>query len=73
MLNIRDSRVEVEEGKLPAYSISGGKAIAQQLIGTDDPHETAEAGKLRIRGDARRLIGILFPRRDPVLSFADRF
>ena len=73
VLRIRDGRVEVEEGAAPTHSIRGGQAIAQLLLGTDEAEETVEAGGLRVRGDARRLLPVLFPRRDPVLSFADRF
>ena len=72
-LRIRDGRVAVEEGASPAHGIRGGHAIAQLLLGTDEPGETVESGGLRVRGDARRLLPVLFPRRDPVLSFADRF
>ena len=73
VLRIRDGEVEVEEGESSPHRISGAHAIAQLLLGTDAPEETVAAGGLRVRGDARRLLPVLFPRRDPVLSFADRF
>ncbi len=72
-LVIRGGRVSVEEGGVSKHALSGGHAMAQLLLGTDEPGVTVESGGLRLRGDAKRLVPVLFPARDPVLSFADRF
>jgi predicted acetyltransferase len=54
-------------------TIKGGEEIAQLLIGTHSPAEIVESGRTRVTGDAKDLIGILFPEKHPVLSAWDYF
>jgi hypothetical protein len=72
--------VRINQGKiqlLPAApspdSISGGEAIALLLFGTDDPQETVDAGRIRLRGQAKVLVPVLFPNEHPALSVWDSF
>ncbi|MCK4275421.1 MAG: hypothetical protein KAX78_02840, partial [Phycisphaerae bacterium] len=53
--------------------IRGGEHIAQLLIGTDEPDEIIEAGRIRLTGDARKLIEVLFGHQHPMLSAPDGF
>ena len=53
--------------------IRGGEHIAQLLIGTDEPGEIIEAGRIRLTGDARKLIEVLFGHQHPMLSAPDAF
>jgi hypothetical protein len=54
-------------------SIRGGDHIAQLLIGTDDPGELVESAGMRLRGEAGRLLPVLFPDQHPQLHVADRY
>jgi hypothetical protein len=83
-LLLDDSReavtIRVNQGKielLPAApspnSISGNEAIVQLMFGTDDPEETVDTGRIRLRGQAKVLVPILFPNESPALSAWDRF
>jgi len=54
-------------------AIKGGEEIAQLLIGTHSPAEIVEAAGTNVTGDAKDLIGILFPEKHPVLSAWDYF
>ena len=53
--------------------IRGGDEIARLLIGSDDPDEVIEVGKIKLSGDARELAAILFPNQHPSLGTWDRF
>ena len=57
----------------PKHAIRGGDEIAQLLIGTDEPDEIVAAAGMRLRGDARQLARVLFPRQHPMLCQCDRF
>ncbi|MFB3893831.1 MAG: GNAT family N-acetyltransferase [Phycisphaerae bacterium] len=72
--------VKVEAGAAAApaaakhrHAIRGGDHVAQLLIGTDEPLETARTGGMKLTGDARQLAEVLFPRQYPMLAGADRF
>lgn len=54
-------------------AIRGGHEVAQLLIGTDEPMEVCEAGKIRLSGDAARLVSVLFPNQHPQLHQLDRY
>ena len=74
VLAIHRGKVSVAENERTApHGLRGGDAIAQLLLGTDDPHETAAAGGIRLRGDGRRLLGVLFPSQHPQLGPWDHF
>jgi hypothetical protein len=47
--------------------------VARLLLGSDAPLEVCDAGKLRLTGDAARLVPVLFPAQHPQLTLADRF
>jgi predicted N-acetyltransferase YhbS len=55
------------------HSIRGGDEIAQLLIGTDESEEVIEAGKIKLTGDAKSLMKILFPNQHPNLGAWDRY
>jgi hypothetical protein len=72
-LRIKQGNIELLSGTWSENSISGGEAIVQLLFGTDEPQETIDAGGIRLRGQAKFLIPVLFPNQHPALSFWDRF
>ena len=55
------------------HAVRGGDEIAQLLIGTDDPHEIADAAGTRLRGRAKQLIDVLLPNQHPILAEWDQF
>jgi len=67
------SHVRVETGGRSKHAIRGCDEVAQLLIGTDDPHATAAAAAMKLRGDAVHLAAVLFPRQDPMMSLRDRY
>jgi hypothetical protein len=73
LLVIADSRVDISGPERTKHSIRGGEEIAQLIIGTDEPEETIEAGRMRVRGDARKLARVLFPNQHPMLAPWDRY
>ena len=76
-LEINRSHVRVidpiRRGRRPKHVIRGGDEIAQLLIGTNPPAEVVEAGRIRLSGQARSLIGALFPEQHPMLNVWDQF
>ena len=72
-LRIKQGKIELLPGARSENSISGGEAIVQLLFGTDDPHETIDLGGIRLLGQAKLLVQVLFPNEYPALSFWDRF
>ncbi len=54
-------------------ALRAGWHLAQLLIGTDDPLETCEVGRIRLQGDAARLVPVLFPAQHPQLQLGDRY
>ena len=73
ILRVNQGKIQLLPGAPSQNSISGGEAIAQLLFGTDDPQETIESGGIRLRGQAKLLVPVLFPNEYPALSFWDRF
>lgn len=73
LLDINRTAVRVSPRGATRHSIGGGQQIAQLLIGTDEPEEIIEAGKMRLSGDARELVKVLFPSLHPMLSTWDRY
>ena len=55
------------------HTVRGGEEIAQLLIGTDEPGEIVEAANIKLAGDARKLVNVLFPNQHPILSVRDRY
>jgi predicted acetyltransferase len=72
-LRIKHGKIELLPGARSENSISGGEAIVQLLFGTDDPKETIDSGNIRLRGQAKLLVPVLFPNEYPAFSFWDRF
>jgi predicted N-acetyltransferase YhbS len=66
-------RVRVVPAAVGRSAVRAGWHLAQLLIGTDDPMETCEAGKIRLSGDAARLVRVLFPAQHPQLQLGDRY
>jgi len=76
VLAIDRGKVEVADEPRPGRATSavrGGEHIAQLLIGTDQPAETAQAGRMRLSGDAKALLQVLFPIQHPMLGRWDRY
>jgi len=70
-LRIDGTRVAAVAGGDAAHAIRGGQEIAQLLVGTQDPDETAEVAGLQLTGDARRVMRTLFPAQDPQMCNED--
>ena len=73
VLRIARGTVQTAPGRSAANSIKGGDEIAQLLVGADDPMELIDAYPVRLKGDARLLLPILFPNEHPALHVLDRF
>lgn len=79
LLNISPGRIEVTPGttkksaRSTRHAIRGGDAIAQLLLGTTDPRETAANYNFQITGDARQLLPVLFPDQHPTLQEIDKY
>lgn len=73
VLKISKGCVTVGEGKSSKHAIRAGKELAQLLIGTDDPLAIVRQFGIRLVGDARKLVPVLFPARNPMLSSRDGF
>ena len=73
LLRIDRSRVTVAAPGPTKHTVRGGDRVAQLLIGTDDPCQTADAARMRLAGDARRLLDVLLPCRHPMLAAWDHF
>jgi predicted N-acetyltransferase YhbS len=72
-LRIDDGKVSVISLTETKHSVRGGDEIAQLLIGSDEPEEVIEAGRIKISGDAKCLVKILFPNQHPCLGAWDRY
>jgi len=73
-LNIDKGKVVSLGGKPSAKNqIQAGHELAQLLIGTDSPDEVVDYGNMRLSGDAKLLLPILFPAQYPALHQADRY
>jgi hypothetical protein len=66
-------RVAVEDGRPSPHAVRGGDHVAQLLIGADEPGEVIRAAGMKVTGDARQLVPILFPNQHPQLAQRDRF
>ena len=73
LLSIARSEVAVAPPAATKHAIRGGDEIAQLLIGTDEPAETVAAHGIRLAGDARKLLPVLFPAQHPLLGPWDHF
>ncbi|MEI8196741.1 MAG: GNAT family N-acetyltransferase [Phycisphaerae bacterium] len=77
LLNITPGQIKVTPHttrKIPTkHTLRGGDAIAQLLLGTSDPRETAATYNLQITGDAQPLLAFLFPDQHPTLHEIDKY
>jgi len=73
LLSVTNGRVRVATGKTSKHAIRAGKELAQLLIGTDDPLAIIRQFGIRLSGDARQLVPVLFPARHPMLGAHDSF
>lgn len=73
LLRIDRSHVAVAPAARTRHAIRGGDEIAQLLIGTDEPREIADAGRIRLSGQAGQLIDVLLPNQHPALAAWDHF
>ncbi len=72
-LKIDRGRVTVAPAGPTRNTIRGDDHIAQLLLGTDEPGEVIEGGKITVTGDAQRLAPILFPNQHPIMGLWDHF
>jgi len=76
LLEIARSRVRLASSTGPSgtkHAIRGGDAVAQLLLGTEEPREIVASQGMRLAGDARKLLGVLFPNQHPMLGAWDHF
>jgi hypothetical protein len=73
VLTIGPSGVRLAGNGTSRHAIRGGHEIAQLLLGTDEPEEIVEAAGMRLSGDARKLLPVLFCNQHPLLSPWDTF
>jgi len=66
-LAVANGKVSIAKPTKTKHAVRGGDEIAQLLIGTNDPAETIEAAGIRLSGDAKRLVPVLFPAQHPML------
>ena len=67
-LTVQDSGVKVRSGTIGRNAIAGGQAIAQLLLGTEDPAEIVAVNGIALQGDAKRLLPVLFPPQHPQME-----
>ncbi len=72
-LAINRSTVSLAPARGSRHGIRGGEGIAQLIIGSDEPGEIVEAAGIRVTGDARTLIEVLFPNQHPRLCALDEY
>ena len=73
LLDINRSKVNVGKATRTKHAVRGGNEIVQLLIGTDEPGEVVDAAGIRLTGDAKKLVEVLFPNRCPCLRPWDRY
>jgi GNAT superfamily N-acetyltransferase len=73
VLHIANGSISSRPAARTPHAIRGGEEIVQLLLGTHAPEETVEAAGIRLSGDAKRLLPILFPEQRPQLSALDRY
>jgi RNA polymerase sigma factor (sigma-70 family) len=63
----RSAVTVVPQGKT-GHSITGGQEIVQLLVGSDTPDEVVKLGDIKLTGDARHLMQVLFPIQYPQME-----
>jgi len=72
-LKIANGNVSVIENSKTKNFIKGNFKLAELLLGTDDPRETAKACGIKFGGEGKMLAEILFPNRHPQQFIRDFF
>jgi hypothetical protein len=72
-LHIAGSKITVSGKGSSKHSIRGGEEIAQLIIGAGDPPDTVRDAGIKVSGDARHLLPVLFPNQYPTLALWDRY
>jgi hypothetical protein len=70
-LTIDRATVRVGSGKATPHQVEGGPHVAQLLVGTFAPRETAQAGGIALSGEAGELVEVLFPHQWPQMPNED--
>ncbi|NQU42952.1 GNAT family N-acetyltransferase [bacterium] len=73
MLKIRKGRVSIASPTKTPHAIRGGDALAQLLIGTDEPTDVVQSHGMKLSGETKGLVPALFPERHPTLNTLDRY
>ena len=73
MLRVGKGQVKAVPPGETEHVIRGGDEVVQLLLGTDEPGEVIEAGRMKLSGEAGRLSEVLFPAQWPQLSQLDRY
>lgn len=72
-LDIDRSAVGISGETRAKHCVRGGEQIAQLILGSDEPGAIVEAAGMRVTGDARKLIQVLFPNEHPRLCALDSY
>jgi hypothetical protein len=67
-LAIDRSDVSVVQVQDSEHTISGGQTIVQLIVGTEAPEDLLALGDIKLTGDARELVEVLFPARHPQME-----
>ena len=67
-LRVEDDGIVVRDGAVGANAIGGGQAIVQLLLGVEDAAEVAAVNGIEMRGEAARLLPVLFPPQHPQME-----
>lgn len=67
-LVVQDGGLNVRDGAAGSHGISGGQAIAQLLLGSEETDEVVGVNGIEVRGDAAALLPVLFPAEWPQME-----
>ena len=67
-LLVQDGGVDVRDGATGGHGISGGQAIAQLLLGSEEAGEVVAVNGIEVRGDAAALLPVVFPAQWPQME-----
>ena len=67
-LAFESGTVKVRPDASDGNAVAGNQAIAQLLLGTEDPAEIVAQNGIAVRGDANRLLPVLFPPQHPQME-----
>jgi Acetyltransferase (GNAT) domain len=73
LLELDRSHVHISSPKPTGHVVEGEQHLGQLLMGTEEPLEVALAAHMKLSGEAKGLIQVLFPTQYPGLSEWDQF